>query len=64
MEVSARAAVVLNRDEHLRLIAHDIAKARAVAFLARGASFPTALEGALKLKEIPIFARRGMQQRR
>src|SRR3546814_12981250 len=33
-------------------IAHDLARARDVLYLGRGLSYPIALEGALKLKEI------------
>jgi glucosamine--fructose-6-phosphate aminotransferase (isomerizing) len=58
-EVPARAAEVLNHDARLREIAHDIAKARDVLFLGRGTSYPIALEGALKLKEISYIHAEG-----
>ncbi|MGH6880796.1 MAG: glutamine--fructose-6-phosphate transaminase (isomerizing), partial [Hypericibacter sp.] len=52
LEVPARAAEVLNHDESIRRIAYDIAETRDVLFLGRGTSYPIALEGALKLKEM------------
>jgi glucosamine--fructose-6-phosphate aminotransferase (isomerizing) len=58
-EVPARAAEVLNHDARLREIAHEIAKARDVLFLGRGTSYPIALEGALKLKEISYIHAEG-----
>jgi glucosamine--fructose-6-phosphate aminotransferase (isomerizing) len=58
-EVPARAAEVLNHDARLREIAHEVAKARDVLFLGRGTSYPIALEGALKLKEISYIHAEG-----
>ena len=58
-EVPSRAAEVLNHDAHLRDLAHEIAKARDVLFLGRGTSYPIALEGALKLKEISYIHAEG-----
>ena len=60
MELPARTAEVLNHNTRLREIAHDIAKARDVLFLGRGTSYPIALEGALKLKEICTYTQRAM----
>ncbi|MGZ0247321.1 MAG: glutamine--fructose-6-phosphate transaminase (isomerizing), partial [Alphaproteobacteria bacterium] len=51
-EVPSRMTEVLNHDEALREIAHDVAAARDVLYLGRGTAFPLAMEGALKLKEI------------
>ncbi len=51
-EVPSRVAEVLNHDERLRDIAHGVAEAAGVLYLGRGSSYPIALEGALKLKEI------------
>jgi len=59
VEVPARAAEVLAHDERLRAIAEDIAKARDVLYLGRGTSFPIAMEGALKLKEISYIHAEG-----
>lgn len=58
-EVPARAAEVLNHDERLRELAHEIAEARDVLYLGRGVSYPIALEGALKLKEISYIHAEG-----
>lgn len=58
-EVPARAADVLNHDEAIKDIAHVVAKARDVLYLGRGTSYPMALEGALKLKEISYIHAEG-----
>ncbi|MBT6095180.1 MAG: glutamine--fructose-6-phosphate transaminase (isomerizing) [Rhodospirillaceae bacterium] len=58
-EVPARAAEFLNHDERLAAIAHGIAEARDVLYLGRGVSYPIALEGALKLKEISYIHAEG-----
>ena len=58
-EVPARAAEVLNHDQRLRELAEEIAKARDVLYLGRGTSYPIALEGALKLKEISYIHAEG-----
>jgi len=58
-EVPARAAEVLNHDERLKELAHEIAKAHDVLYLGRGVSYPIALEGALKLKEISYIHAEG-----
>ncbi len=59
MEVPARAAEILNHDDKLRDIAQKIAEARDVLFIGRGSSYPIALEGALKLKEISYIHAEG-----
>jgi glutamine---fructose-6-phosphate transaminase (isomerizing) len=58
-EVPARAAEVLNHDEALRELAHEVAEASDVLYLGRGVSYPIALEGALKLKEISYIHAEG-----
>ena len=58
-EVPARAAEVLNHDERLRELAGELAQARDVLYLGRGTSYPIALEGALKLKEISYIHAEG-----
>ena len=58
-EVPARAAEVLNHDDLIRGLAHEVAEARDVLYLGRGTSFPIALEGALKLKEISYIHAEG-----
>ena len=59
LEVPSRAAEVLNHDEKIREIAETVAAARDVLFLGRGTSYPIALEGALKLKEISYIHAEG-----
>jgi glucosamine--fructose-6-phosphate aminotransferase (isomerizing) len=58
-EVPARAAEVLNHDEAIEAIAHEVAEARDVLYLGRGTSYPIALEGALKLKELSYIHAEG-----
>ncbi len=58
-EVPARIAEVLNHDEAIREISHDIAEARDVLYLGRGTLYPIAMEGALKLKEISYIHAEG-----
>ena len=57
--IPARAAEVLNHDDTLRALAHEVAEARDVLYLGRGTSYPIALEGALKLKEISYIHAEG-----
>ncbi|TET23283.1 MAG: glutamine--fructose-6-phosphate transaminase (isomerizing) [Candidatus Stahlbacteria bacterium] len=45
-------AQVLKQDRRIREIARQFQKRKSYLFLGRGVNFPTALEGALKLKEI------------
>ncbi|MBV9568864.1 MAG: SIS domain-containing protein, partial [Hyphomicrobiales bacterium] len=45
-------AEVLKSEHQAERLARDLAKARDVLYLGRGTSFPVALEGALKLKEL------------
>ena len=58
-EVPARAAEVLNHDDAIRILAARVAEARDVLYLGRGTSYPIALEGALKLKEISYIHAEG-----
>ncbi|MGE4014562.1 MAG: glutamine--fructose-6-phosphate transaminase (isomerizing) [Alphaproteobacteria bacterium] len=58
-EVSARASEVLSRDQQIRDIAAGVSHARDVLYLGRGTSYPIALEGALKLKEISYIHAEG-----
>ncbi len=51
-EVPARVAEVLRNEDAIHAIAPSVAEARDVLYLGRGTSYPIALEGALKLKEI------------
>jgi len=58
-EVPERAAEVLAHDERIAEIAADVALARDVLYLGRGTSYPLALEGALKLKEVSYIHAEG-----
>ena len=58
-QVPALASDILNHDETIQDIAKDIAQARDVLYLGRGALFPLAMEGALKLKEISYIHAEG-----
>jgi glucosamine--fructose-6-phosphate aminotransferase (isomerizing) len=59
LEIPAKAAEILAYDEPIRALAARIAEARDVLYLGRGACFPIALEGALKLKEISYIHAEG-----
>jgi glucosamine--fructose-6-phosphate aminotransferase (isomerizing) len=59
IEVPAHAAAILEKDAEIRALAVEVAKARDVLFLGRGALFPIAVEGALKLKEISYIHAEG-----
>jgi len=54
-----RVGEVLQHQAHFMRIAHDLARARDVLYLGRGLSYPIALEGALKLKEITYIHAEG-----
>jgi glucosamine--fructose-6-phosphate aminotransferase (isomerizing) len=51
--------VVLNQSDEIRKVAKKIRKARSVLFLGRYVNYPTAIEGALKLKEISYIHAEG-----
>jgi glutamine---fructose-6-phosphate transaminase (isomerizing) len=55
----AAVDVVLDTSAEIRKVARVIRKARSVLFLGRFVNFPTALEGALKLKEISYIHAEG-----
>jgi len=58
-EVPSRAGEVLNHDEKIQEIAAAMVEARDVLYLGRGTSYPLALEGAMKLKEISYIHAEG-----
>ncbi|MBL8705096.1 MAG: glutamine--fructose-6-phosphate transaminase (isomerizing), partial [Rhodospirillales bacterium] len=58
-EVPSRMVEVLRHDDSIQKIAHQIMEARDVLYLGRGTSYPLALEGALKLKEISYIHAEG-----
>lgn len=53
------ASEILNHDDAIKDIAGDIMDARDVLYLGRGAMYPLAMEGALKLKEISYIHAEG-----
>jgi glucosamine--fructose-6-phosphate aminotransferase (isomerizing) len=59
LEAPRLLAEALQVEDEIRALAHDIAKARDVLYLGRGAMFPLALEAALKLKEISYIHAEG-----
>jgi glucosamine--fructose-6-phosphate aminotransferase (isomerizing) len=59
LEVPGRAAEVLDHAAEIQRLAARIAEARDVLYVGRGACFPIALEGALKLKEISYIHAEG-----
>lgn len=58
-EVPARAAEVLRHDDRIHALAQEISGSTTALYLGRGTSYPIALEGALKLKEISYIHAEG-----
>jgi len=52
-------AEALKREPKIEVLSRDLSKARDVLYLGRGTSYPLALEGALKLKEISYIHAEG-----
>ena len=63
-EVPARAAEVLNHDEALRALAHELAEARDVLYIGRGSSYPIALGRRAQAQRDFLPPRRGLRRRR
>ncbi|MCI0467824.1 MAG: glutamine--fructose-6-phosphate transaminase (isomerizing) [Beijerinckiaceae bacterium] len=59
MAIPGLIAQALKCESAIELLARDIAKVRDVLYLGRGTSYPLALEGALKLKEISYIHAEG-----
>ncbi|MCI0600533.1 MAG: glutamine--fructose-6-phosphate transaminase (isomerizing), partial [Beijerinckiaceae bacterium] len=59
MAVPGLIAQALKSESAIELLAREIAKVRDVLYLGRGTSYPLALEGALKLKEISYIHAEG-----
>jgi glucosamine--fructose-6-phosphate aminotransferase (isomerizing) len=59
IEVPRHISTILRNEEQYEAIAHMLSKARDVLYLGRGTSYPLALEGALKLKEISYIHAEG-----
>ncbi len=58
-EAPRHMAEVLKIEKQITAVAKDVSTARDVLFLGRGSSFPIAMEGALKLKEISYIHAEG-----
>jgi len=58
-EVPRHMATMLREERPYVTLAHRLSKARDVLYLGRGSSYPIALEGALKLKEISYIHAEG-----
>jgi glucosamine--fructose-6-phosphate aminotransferase (isomerizing) len=52
-------ATILRDERPYAMLAHHLSKARDVLYLGRGSSYPLAMEGALKLKEISYIHAEG-----
>ncbi|HSM96799.1 MAG TPA: glutamine--fructose-6-phosphate transaminase (isomerizing) [Rhizomicrobium sp.] len=59
LEAPRHIAEFLKQESKIRALGEEIARARDVLYLGRGASYPLALEGALKLKEISYIHAEG-----
>jgi glucosamine--fructose-6-phosphate aminotransferase (isomerizing) len=59
IEVPRHMNEALKREGEIEILARDISKSRDVLYLGRGTSYPLALEGALKLKEISYIHAEG-----
>jgi glucosamine--fructose-6-phosphate aminotransferase (isomerizing) len=59
VEIPRLMAAALSTEPQIEKLARDIAKSKDVLYLGRGTSFPLALEGALKLKEISYIHAEG-----
>ena len=59
IELPRHIAALLRNEQQFTAIAQDLSKAKDVLYLGRGTSYPIALEGALKLKEISYIHAEG-----
>lgn len=59
IEVPRLMSEALKLEPQIEKLSHDLAKAHDVLYLGRGTSFPIAMEGALKLKEISYIHAEG-----
>ncbi|OLD75002.1 MAG: glutamine--fructose-6-phosphate aminotransferase [Ignavibacteria bacterium 13_1_40CM_2_61_4] len=59
MSIPGKIASVLKNSDHIKSIAEEFKHMRNFLYLGRGSNFPTALEGALKLKEISYIHAEG-----
>jgi glucosamine--fructose-6-phosphate aminotransferase (isomerizing) len=58
-EIPRHISHLLTNEAQYEALAHDLSKAKDVLYLGRGVSYPLALEGALKLKEISYIHAEG-----
>ncbi len=58
-EVPRHMSTLLRQERQYEVLSHYLSKARDVLYLGRGVSYPIALEGALKLKEISYIHAEG-----
>ena len=59
LELPRLVSEALKQSDHIENIARDLAKSTGVFYIGRGVSYPMALEGALKLKEIAYIHAEG-----
>ena len=59
LETPRHIADFLKQETRIKVLGEEIAKARDVLYMGRGASYPLAMEGALKLKEISYIHAEG-----
>jgi glucosamine--fructose-6-phosphate aminotransferase (isomerizing) len=59
LETPRHIAELLKQEAKIKAVAEEVARARDVLYLGRGPSYPLALEGALKLKEISYIHAEG-----
>lgn len=58
-QIPALASKILNHDDEIKEIAKQVTEAKDMLYIGRGAMYPVALEGALKLKEISYIHAEG-----
>jgi glucosamine--fructose-6-phosphate aminotransferase (isomerizing) len=59
LEIPRHVTTMLHREGDIEAICSDLAKARDILYIGRGLTYPIALEGALKLKEISYIHAEG-----
>ena len=60
LEIPSRAVEILNHDKNLKNLAYNLSKANDIIYIGRGTSYPIAMEGALKLKEVSYIHAEGV----
>ena len=59
IEVPSNMSIALELSDKIKSLSNEVVNAKSVLFLGRGVSFPIAMEGALKLKEISYIHAEG-----